>query len=90
MDKPKCSGEWIPDEWYKRSEEFYQMVYKGGECRYCHKVIATPLDHCECAGMIEARERFKRLINHIKIPAEIPRKPIDYNPDQFHEQEDFL
>ena len=84
-DKPKIDTAWQDNIWYKRANEFYEICYKGGQCRYCHKEILTPLDHCNCAGMQNARAKFKRLISG--LPLQKKQKPIDYNPDEYCEQE---
>jgi hypothetical protein len=76
---------WNKDPWNERSEEFYTLCYKGGVCRYCGKEILTKLDICGCAGMLAARARFKALISG--TPA-AKAELINYNPDQFTEQED--
>lgn len=91
IKKPEISNEWKPNPWYKRSEEFYGMVYKGGSCRYCGKLITTPLDVCDCAGMKTARGKFKKLINQQagimpkQEPTQADEEEQDYNPDAFTE-----
>ncbi|MFA5937346.1 MAG: hypothetical protein WC822_05750 [Candidatus Paceibacterota bacterium] len=83
-DKPKPDTAWKGgDPWFTRSEEFYSLVYKGGSCRYCGKVIHSHLDQCGCPRMIAARDRFKRLVRTGSIVAPPAPKPID-NPDKFH------
>lgn len=56
--KPKINATWRPG-WDERSEEFYQLCYKNGKCRYCEKLIPTVFDLCDCDPMKAARERFK-------------------------------
>jgi len=85
-EKPKIDTTWKQDPWNDRSEEFYNLCYKGGVCRYCGKEILTKLDVCGCAGMLAARARFQALIRGGQ-PKAAP-EPIDYNPDKFVEQED--
>ena len=76
---------WQNDPWYDRSEEFYNMVYKGGSCRYCQKVITTPLDICDCAGMKRARARFQAFVRGEK--KDTTPEPKFYNPNAFTEQD---
>lgn len=87
--KPVCRKiipTWQNNPWYERSEEFYEKVYAGGECRYCRKKILTKLDFCDCAEMFAARERFKRMIApRPVIHPQIKEETQEYNPDQFTE-----
>ncbi len=84
-EKKPAVKTWQPDPWPARSEEFYAMVYKGGKCRYCGKIIHTHLDICGCHSMIVARERFKRLVRAGMVinPGTMQDTPKD-NPDRNH------
>ena len=82
---------WQRNEWYARSGEFYSKVYASGKCRYCGKVISTPLDCCECSGLKAARDRFKRAIGASGQPqatktAHEARTGV-HNPDKYIEQD---
>ena len=75
---------WKMDPWMARSEEFYQMVYGTGSCRFCGYQIPTRLSLCDCEKMKAARERFKRMISSPHTTTDPVQA--DYNPDEFTEQ----
>jgi hypothetical protein len=73
------------DPWWYKSEQFYRSVYATGKCKFCGMPITHKFAHCECDGMIEARNEFKRRIGSPCAPKAVV---IDYQPDKYIEQDE--